>query len=161
MLTVLQEQLAEAHGLAMAAAEMVERVDSRLNDHELCRRLDELRLDAAEARGRCLEAERSYGEEPAREMLAHANTVAGRAADLAGVWFKAGTGPLAAWSFLAMGEAGELSSWTALCSLAGRAGELTELAEWGVEVQRRHLELVLERAPLVAELFSPAGARWG
>ena len=161
MLTVLQEQLAEAHGLAMAAAETVERVDSRVDDPELGRRLDELRLDAAEARGRCLEAERSYGEELATERLAHANTVAERAADIAGVWFKAGTSPLAAWSFLAMGEAGELSSWSALCSLAEREGELTELAEWGVEVQRRHLELVLGGTSLVAELFSPAAPRWG
>lgn len=161
MLTVLQEQLAEAHGLAMAAAETVERVDSRVDDPELRRRLDELRLDASEARGRCLEAERSYGEELAAEMLAHANTVAERAADIAGVWFKAGTSPLAAWSFLAMGEAAEVSSWSALCSLAQREGELTELAAWGVRVQRRHLELVLDGTPRVAELFSPAAPRWG
>jgi len=161
MLTVLQEQLAEAHGLAMAAAETVERVDSRVTDAELRRRLDELRLDASEARGRCLEAERSYGEELAAEMLAHANTVAERAADMAGVWFKAGTSPLAAWGFLAMGEAAEVSSWSALCSLAERGGELTELAAWGVGVQRRHLELVLGGTPRVAELFSPAAPRWG
>jgi hypothetical protein len=161
MLTVLQEQLAEAHGLAMAAAETVERVDSRVTDPELRRRLDQLRLDASEARGRCLEAERSYGEELATEMLAHANTVAERAADMAGVWFKAGTSPLAAWGFLAMGEAAEVSSWSALCSLAEREGELAGLAAWGVEVQRRHLELVLEGTPRVAELFSPAAPRWG
>lgn len=161
MLTVLQEQLAETHGLAMAAAETVERVDSRVDDPELLRRLDELRRDAAEARGRCLEAERSYGEELATEMLAHANTVAERAADMAGVWFKAGTSPLAAWGFLAMGEAAEVSSWSALCSLAGREGELTELAEWGVEVQRRHLELVLDGAPRLAGQFRPAAPRWG
>jgi hypothetical protein len=161
MLTVLQEQLAEAHGLAMAAAETVERVDSRVDDPELRRRLDELRLDAAEVRGRCLEAERSYDEELATEMLAHANTVAERAADMAGVWFKAGTSPLAAWSFLAMGEAGEVSSWSALCSLAGRERELTQLAAWGVQVQRRHLELVLGGTSLLAERFPPAAPRWG
>ena len=161
MLTVLQEQLAEAHGLAMAAAETVERVDSRVGDPELRRRLDELRLDASEARGRCLEAERSYGEELAAEMLAHANTVAERAADMAGVWFKAGTSPLAAWGFLAMGEAAEVSSWSALWSLAEREGDLNELAAWGVGVQRRHLELVLDGTPRVAELFSPAAPRWG
>ena len=161
MLTVLQEQLAEAHGLAMAAAETVERVDSRVTDAELRRRLDELRLDAAEARGRCLEAERSYGEELATEMLAHANTVAERAADMAGVWLKAGTSPLAAWRFLAMGEAGEVSSWSALCSLAGQESELAELAAWGAAVQRRHLELVLDGAARLAGQFEPAAPRWG
>jgi hypothetical protein len=157
MLSVLQQQLGEVHGLAMAASETVDRVESRLLDHELRRRLDVLRLDASEIRGRCLESERAYGD----EVLAHANTVAERAADLGAAWFKAGTGPLAAWSFLAMGEAGELSSWTALRSLAACEGELAELAEWGVEVQRRHLELVLDGAPLVAELFEPAAPRWG
>ena len=161
MLTVLQQQLGEVHGLARGASETVDLVGSRLQDRELLRRLDALRLDASEIRGRCLEAERSYGQELAAEILAHANTVAEKAADLADAWFKAGTGPLAAWSFLAMGEAGELSSWTALRSLAGPEGELVELSAWGVDVQRRHLELVLDGAPLVAGLFEPAARRWG
>jgi len=161
MLTVLQEQLGEVHGLAMAESETVDRVESGLHDRELRRRLDVLRLDASEIRGRCLEAERASGAELGAEIIARANTVAEKAADLAGAWFKVGTGPLAGWSFLAMGEAGELSSWTALCSLAEREGELAELARWGVAVQRRHLELVLDGAPLVARLFEPAGPRWG
>jgi hypothetical protein len=60
-----------------------------------------------------------------------------------------------------MGEAGELSSWSALRSLAEPEGEHGELAAWGVEVQRRHLELVLEGSSLLAELLDPAGPRWG
>jgi hypothetical protein len=159
MLTVLQQTLAEAHGLAIAASETVERVAGRIDEPDLLRRLDELRLDAREVRGRCLEAERELGEE--QELLAHANTVSEHAADLAGAWFRAGTGPLRAWGFLAMGEAGELATWTALCSLAGRDGRLVELAEWGLETQRRHLELVLEGVPILAARFEPAEARWG
>lgn len=161
MLTVLQQQLGEVHGLAMAASETVDRVEPRVADRELRRRLDELRLDAAKVRARCLDAEGAYGEELGSEILAQANTVGEKAADLAGAWFKAGTGPLEAWCFLAMGEAGELSSWTALRSLAEREGELAELAAWGVGVQRRHLELVLEGAPLLAGLLQPAAPRWG
>jgi hypothetical protein len=161
MLSVLQEQLGEVHGLAMAASETVDRVEARVVNRELRRRLDALRLDASEIRGRCLEAERAYDEELGREILEHANTVGEKAADLAGAWFKAGTGPLQAWSFLAMGEAGELCSWRALSSLAERECELVELAAWGTDVQRRHLELVLESAPLVAELLDPAAPRWG
>ncbi len=161
MLTVLQQQLGDVHGLAMAASETVDHVEARVVNRELRRRLDALRLDAAELRGRCLEAERAYGDEVGTEILEHANTAGEKAADLAGAWFKAGTGPLQAWSFLAMGEAGELCSWRALCSLAEREGELVELARWGVELQRRHLDLVLEGAPLVAELFRPAAPRWG
>ena len=118
---------------AIAASETVERVAGRIDDADLLRRLDELRLDAREVRGRCLEAERELGEE--QELLAHAkNTVSEHAADLAGASFKAGTGPLQAWSFLVMGEAGELATWTALCSARGRRdGRLVELAEWGQE----------------------------
>jgi hypothetical protein len=135
MLTVLQETFAEAHGLAIAASETVDRVAERVADPELLRLLDELRLDAREVRARCIDVE---GD----EQLAHANTVAAKAADLANAWFKAGTGPREAWSFLAMGEAGEVATWTVLCSLADE--RLSELAEWGLELQRRHLELVLQ-----------------
>jgi hypothetical protein len=86
MLTPLEETLAEAHGLAIAASETVDRVAERIADPELLRLLDELRLDAREVRGRCLDVE-------SEEQLAHANTIAARAADLANAWFKAGTGP--------------------------------------------------------------------
>jgi hypothetical protein len=161
MLTVLQEALAEAHGLAIAASATVDRVEQRLDDRDLRRRLDDLRLDAAEVRARCLDAGRSFGDELAGEILAHANTVGDRAADLAGTWFKAGTGPLTAWTFLAMGEAGEVVSWSALCLLAEREGVLVELAEWGVELQRRHLESALEGVELLAGRLEPAAPRWG
>jgi hypothetical protein len=161
MLTVLQEALAEAHGLAIAASATVDRVELRTVDRTLLGRLDELRLDAAEARARCLDAGRSLGDEPAAEILAHANTVGDRAAELAGAWFKAGTGPTAAWTFLAMGEAGEVASWSALRLLAEREGRLVELAEWGLELQRRHLELALEGVELLAERLEPAAPRWG
>jgi hypothetical protein len=163
MLTVLQEQLGEAHGLAIAASETVDKVESRVLEPDLRRRLDELQLDASETRARCLETERVFGEETAAEILAHATTVSEKAADLAGSWFKAGTGPLAAWAFLAMGEAGEVVTWSALCSLAEReAGpRVAELAEWGLGVQRRHLEAALEGAALLARRFEPAAPRWG
>ena len=161
MLTVLQEALAEAHGLAIAASATVDRVERRTLDRDLRRRLDELRLDAAEARARCLDAERSFGDELAVEVLARANTVSDRAADLAGAWFRAGTGPLAAWTFLAMGEAGEVAAWSSLRLLAEREGRLVELAEWGLEVQRRHLELALDGVELIAAQIEPAAPRWG
>jgi hypothetical protein len=161
MLTVLQEQLADAHGLAMAAAETVERVEARVSDERLLGRLDGLRHDADETRARCLEAEAGFGEAIAEALLARANTVGERAADLAAAWFTAGTSPLAAWSFLAMGEAAEVATWSALRQLAAGEGVLVELAGWGLEVQSRHLALVLEGMPLLAERFEPSAPRWG
>jgi hypothetical protein len=161
MLTVLQEQLGDAHGLAMAAGETVDRVEARVADERLLGRLDELRQDADETRARCLEAEAAFGEELAEELVARANTVGERAADLATAWFKAGTSPLAAWSFLAMGEAAEVATWSALRQLAGRERALVELADWGLGMQSRHLALVLEGMPLLAQRFEPSAPRFG
>jgi hypothetical protein len=159
MLTVLQEQLAEAHGLAIAAAVVVDKVLERTLDLELRRRLWELQDDAAEVRARCLAVEEALGE----ELLAHAHVTRDHAADLAAAWFKAGTSPLRAWSFLAMGEAGEVATWAALETFAVRADTdgIAELAAWGLSLQRRHLDLALDGAAQLARQADPAGPRWG
>lgn len=163
MLTVLQEKLGEGHGLAIAAAVTVDRVERRLLNRELRRDLDTMRLDANELRARCLEAEAWFGDEAATEILAHANTIAEKAADLAGAWLKAGTGPLAAWSFVAMGEAAEVAAWAALDVLAARDGSVpvAELAGWALPVQRRHLQLALDGAVVLAGELEPGAPRWG
>jgi hypothetical protein len=163
MLTVLQEELAEAHGLAIAAAVVVDKVEERTLDLELRRRLWAMQDDAAEVRARCLAIEEGFGKEVANELLAHANTTREQAADLAGAWFKAGTSPLRAWSFLAMGEAGEVATWAALEELAARADVegLSELAAWGLPLQRRHLDLALDGASILARAADPRGPRYG
>jgi hypothetical protein len=161
MLTVLQEKLAEAHGLAIAVAVVVDRVEERTLDLELRRRLWSLQDDAAEVRARCLAVEERLGLQD--ELLAHAQVTRGRASDLVGAWFKAGTSPLRAWSFLAMGEAGEVATWAALETLASRAQAdgVVELAGWGLPLQRRHLELALDGAALLARGADPNGPRFG
>ena len=163
MLTVLQEALGEAHGLAIVAAATLDRVEERVLDERLRRDLDTMRLDANELRARCLEAERGRGEELAAELLARANTVAERGSDLALAWFKAGTGPLSAWSFLAMGEAAEVAAWAGIDALAAREKDETvaELAAWALPVERRHLQLALDGAARLAETLDPAAPRWG
>jgi len=160
MLTVLQEKLAEGHGLAMAASVVVEKVAERTLDPALGRVLRELEDDAAELRARCLEVERRFGAELATELLAHANATNEKAADLAGAWFKAGTGPLEVWGFLAMGEAGEVAVWRAVCELA-RDGAVGELAAWALPVQERHLAAALNGSTRLAEGVDPNAERWG
>jgi hypothetical protein len=159
MLTVLQEKVAEAHGLAIAAAAVVDKVEERTLDLELRRRLWTMQEEAAEVRARCLAVERRLGLE--EELLAHANTTREHAADLAAAWFKAGTSPLRAWSFLAMGEAGEVATWAALDALASDANGIGELAAWGLPLQRRHLDLALDGAALLARQADPEAPRWG
>jgi hypothetical protein len=163
VLTVLQEKLGEAHGLAIAAADTLDKVEARLVNHPLRRQIDTMRVEANETRARCLDAEGGFDAQTAAEILAHANTVDEKAADLAAAWFKAGTGPLAAWSFLAMGEAAEVAAWAALSSLAGRDGgaPIAELAAWALPVQERHLRLALDGAVLLAADLDPAAPRWG
>ena len=53
MLTELQEKLAEAHALAIAAAVVTEKVAAVTPDHELKLELHALRTDADETRARC------------------------------------------------------------------------------------------------------------
>jgi hypothetical protein len=163
VLTVLQEKLAEAHGLAMAASVVVEQVRERTLDSQLQRLLRELQDDAAETRARCLDAEAALGSALAQELLAHAQTTKEHAGDLVAAWFKAGTGPLRAWSFLAMGEASEVAAWASVDVLArrARADGLAELAAWALPVQRRHLELALDGAVRLAEEADPHGSRYG
>ena|SRR2546423_6020503 len=163
MLTELQEKLAEAHGLAIAAATVTRKVAQMTPDHELQLELHSLHRDADDTRARCLALEDGFGRELADELRAHANTTKEKAADLAGAWFKAGTGPLAAWSFLAMGEAAEVAVWSTLLVLASKAGadEVLELSGWGLAIQRRHLDTALSGVVQLAELRDATGPRWG
>jgi hypothetical protein len=158
MLTVLQEKLAEAHGLAIAASVVVEKVGERTLDLDLRRRLWAMQEDAAEVRARCLAVEEQLGLQD--ELLAQANTTREHAADLAAAWFKAGTSPLRAWTFLAMGEAGEVATWAAVEALANSDG-VSELAAWALPLQRRHLELALDGAEQLARQADPDGPRFG
>lgn len=164
ILSVLQEKLGEGHGLAIAAAVVTEKVEALVPDAGLRRDLRGLRADAEETRRRCLAAEAAYGADAAAVMLEHANTTREKAADLAGAWFKAGTDPLAAWSFLTMCEAAEVALWTALATLAAKSVDgrrVQELSAWAVEVQADHLEKALRGSIRLAELADADGPRWG
>jgi hypothetical protein len=165
MLSVLQEKLAEAHGLAIAATTVARKVEERIGDAPLRAELARMRRDAEETRARCLRIEQSFGESVAEEMLAHANTTDERAADLAGAWLKADAGPVKAWTFLAMGEAAEVVTWTAVAALAANGGapleEARALAEWALPIQQRHLHVALEGTALLSETADPAAPRWG
>jgi len=163
VLTELEERLADAHALAVAAGAVIAQVIERLDDVDLRRELRALAEDAVETRARCLALEARYDDDTATALLHHVESTRNRAADLAGAWFRAGTGPLAAWTFLAMGEAGEVAAWRAVTVLAARAGdvELQALGSWALGVQERHLELALAGSTRLAEASDPSAPRWG
>ena len=163
MLTVLQQKLAEVHGLAMSATVVTHKVEARLEDEGLIRELRAMREDAEETRARCLLVEKILPEEIFEEVRAHANSTHETGADLVGAWFKAGTDPLRAWTFLAMGEAAEVSMWSALAALAADAEEpnVAELVEWALPIQRRHLAVALDGSVALAAQADAIGPRWG
>jgi hypothetical protein len=155
-LTVLQQKLAEAHGLAIAASAATQLVERRITDATLRGELRAMRADAEETRARCVRVVTA-------DQLAHTNTVAARGMDLAAAWFKAGTDSLTAWSFLAMGEAAEVTTWAAVTELAVQAGQpvVAELAAWALPIQERHLATTLSGAVRLAGLEDAAAARFG
>jgi hypothetical protein len=163
MLNVLQEKLADAHGLAIAASVVTAKVAERVSDPVLLDGLSSLRADAEETRARCALVERTLPAEIADEVRARAGSTHESAADLVGAWFKAGTDPLRAWIFLAMGEAAEVAAWEAVAVLAARADadDAGKLAAWALPLQKRHLAFVLDGVVTLAGSFDPAGPRWG
>jgi hypothetical protein len=156
ILSVLQQKLADAHGLALAAITVTKQVEERIEDVELRGRLRAMRKDAEDTRDRCFLL-------ATPDMLAHANTVHERCADLVAAWFKAGTDPLSAWSFLAMGEAAEVTTWAAVTELALQAGaiDVAELAAWALPLQQEHLATALSGAVRLAEQEHATAARFG
>ncbi|HVU79055.1 MAG TPA: hypothetical protein VHC67_15880 [Gaiellaceae bacterium] len=161
MLTVLQQKLAEAHGLAISASVVTHKVAERIVDPTLLGELERMREEADETRVRCVLLERSLPEFD--ELRAHANSTHETGADLVGAWFNAGTDPLRAWTFLAMGEAAEVAAWSAVATLAAQAGDgpVAELSAWALPVQKQHLQAALDGAVVLAASLEPAAPRWG
>jgi hypothetical protein len=163
VLTVLQQKLAEVHGLAMSASVVTAKVAERVDEPTLVEVLATMHAEAEETRARCLLLERRLPEELFHELRAHANSTHETGADLVGAWFKAGTDPLRAWAFLAMGEAAEVAAWAAVAALATRADadDVAELAAWALPVQKRHLAAALDGSVVLSNTFDPIGPRWG
>jgi hypothetical protein len=144
-LTVLQEKLAVAWGLALAAATLTEKVEERTRERTLLLELSRMRDDARETQARCHAEAATLPHEIAEELRATAQRTRDHAGELSVIWLKAGTDPVGAWTFLSMGEAGEVAAWLAVTQLAEEAADarLLELARWALEIQRGHLESAL------------------
>jgi hypothetical protein len=155
-LTVLQQKLAEAFALSLAAIDVTRKVEPIVDDVELRGRVRSLRKDAEETRDRCAALATA-------DMHAHAETIHERAADLAGAWFKAGTDGLSAWTFLTMGEAAEVAIWAAVTELAVQANDaaVAELAAWALPIQQEHLATALSGAVRLAQHEQALAPRFG
>jgi hypothetical protein len=142
-MTVLQQKVADAHGLAIAATVVAGKVGGE-------------RRDAEEIRARCERVEND--EQRARAIVVHERTL-----DLMHAWFTAGTDPLSAWSFLAMIEAAQVTTWAAVTELAVQANdaEVAALAAWALPLKQEHLAAALRGAVRLASLEDARAPRFG
>jgi hypothetical protein len=142
-LTPLDEKLAEVLGLAQAAQVATSRVASMEGAEAFADDLARMRSEAQETERRTdelidgFEGKKTAIREKARETK-------GEATEMARTYLEGEEEALDGFEFLSMAEAGELCHWEIVETIATRAGaaEVTELARWAVDVQRRHVEVV-------------------
>ena len=127
-LTNLESKLGEVVGLAMAAQEAGQKVTRLAKDDgndDLVRKLERMREEAKETEER--------GTEVAGSFEGKKTAILDEASDA-----------LDGFEFLTMAEAGEVGHWEILGTLNERArkGEVSELVDWALPIQKRHLDTV-------------------
>jgi hypothetical protein len=145
-LTPLEEKLGEVIGLAEAAQEATEKVGSLLDEGsahaELVSKLQEESEETAK-RGREV-AESRDGD--ASDVLEQASETKQEGVEMMESYLDQDSDGLDGFEFLIMTEAGEAGHWAILGKLSEKAGEaeVSELVEWALPVQERHLKQVRE-----------------
>ncbi len=142
-LTPLDEKLAEVLGLAQAAQTATDRVASMEDAERFEQQLTRMREEAAETERRTdalidgLDGKKTAIRDMARETKSEAS-------EMMRTYLEGEEEALDGFEFLTMAEAGELGHWEIVQTMAEASGEreVKQLADWAVEVQRRHLELV-------------------
>lgn len=142
-LTPLDEKLAEVLGLAQAAQTATARVATMEDAERFESQLERMRREAAETERRTdalidgLDGKKTAIRDMARETKSEAT-------EMMRTYLEGEEEALDGFEFLTMAEAGELGHWEIVQTMAEATGEreVRELADWAVEVQRRHLELV-------------------
>ncbi|HEY6653361.1 MAG TPA: hypothetical protein VI028_04495 [Solirubrobacterales bacterium] len=157
-LTTLEEKLAEVTGLAKAAQEATQKVEGLVDDEDLASKLQEMRQEAEETERRCTEvADHRDGKKTA--ILDKAQETRNEAAEMMSTYLGADSDDLDGFEFLTMAEAGEVGHWEILGKLNEKAGEaeISELVEWALPIQERHLKDVREGSLSLAAEEDPNG----
>ena len=162
MLTVLQQKLAEAHGLAIAAAAVTRTVEARIEDADLRRELRSMRDNAEETRARCLRVERQLPEELFDELRAHATSTQRRPPISWGVvQGRYRPAPRVELPRDGRGGRGRRVDGGRRPGHARRRRRRGRAAAWALPVQKRHLETALDAIAPLSTTFDPVGPRWG
>lgn len=144
-ITTLEEKLAEVTGLARAAKEATEEVESLAGNGVIAETLQRMREEAEETDRRCGEViDQHEGRKPA--ILEKAQETKKEAAEMMSTYLGEDADGLDGFEFLTMAEAGEVGHWAVLGKLNEKAGEdqITDLVEWALPIQERHLSDVKE-----------------
>jgi hypothetical protein len=145
-LTNLESKLGEVVGLAMAAQEAGQKVTKLAkadgNDN-LVRKLERMRDEAKETEVRGTEVASAFdGKKTA--ILDEAREVKQKAQQMMKTYLDGAADALDGFEFLTMAEAGEVGHWEILGTLNERArrSEVSELVDWALPIQKRHLDTV-------------------
>jgi hypothetical protein len=144
-LTTLEEKLAEVLGLAQAAQDATQKIESMVEDDEIVATLTQMREEAEETERRCTEvADSRNGKKTA--ILEKAQETKGEATDMMSTYLGGDSDGLDGFEFLTMAEAGEVGHWAVLGKLNESAGEseISDLVEWALPIQERHFATVKE-----------------
>ena len=145
-LTNLESKLGEVVGLAMAAQEAGQKVSKLAKDDgndELVGTLECMRDEARQTEERGTDVAGSF-EGKKTAILDEAREVKQKAQQMMKTYLDEASDALDGFEFLTMAEAGEVGHWEILGTLNERArnSEVSELVEWALPIQQRHLETV-------------------
>jgi len=157
-LTTLEEKLAEVLGLAQAAQGATDKVEGLVEDEEIAKTLQRMRDEAEETERRATElADDRNGKKTA--ILDKAQETKNEATEMMQTYLGDDSDSLDGFEFLTMAEAGEVGHWEILGRLSQKAGEseVTELVEWALPIQERHLSEARKCSLTLADEEDPNG----
>jgi hypothetical protein len=151
-LTPLDEKLGEVLGLAQAAQRATEHVAKMEGADRFQAQLDRMNEEADETERRTddlvdkLEGRKTAIRELAQETKSEAE-------EMMKTYLEGEEEALDGFEFLTMAEAGELGHWEIVRTMGRASGEqpVVELADWAVDVQRRHFDGVRASSLELAE----------
>lgn len=142
-LTPLDEKLGEVLGLAQAAQEATKHIERMEDAEDFDEQLERMRSEAEETERRTdglvdgIDGKKTAIREKARETKSEA-------VDMMKTYLAGEDEALDGFEFLSMAEAGELCHWEIVRTMADTLSldDVSELADWAVEIQRGHIETV-------------------
>lgn len=157
-LTILEEKLAEVTGLAMAAEAAGGKVTklTEKQDQDLVSTLQKMAKEAAATAQRCEQVAGTF-EGKKTAILEEAREVKKKAAEMMSTYLDKDADALDGFEFLTMAEAAEVGHWSVLQTLndSARNSQVSQLVEWALPIQERHLQNVFQGSRKLAAEEDP------